>query len=284
MFSAIEYRDFAPNMRYFQKDKFLKKLYNVAHKRDPVENLALYDANIRYVDDNIKRLFSNLEELDIKDQTTVAITSDHGEAFGENGFWDHHTCYRNISQLPLILLGPTIQDKNIASYTQNVDIMPTLLELGGLEVPAKLCGRTMVPLFKEGRNDLRTEVVVNSDAAVIQRMYVKDNYALVHSLARPVWDHIEEYELFNLSKDPDQLKDISSEERNRTSQMRLALDDWLAQELKGTPDPLQLSVFRGGWAWNILSRRMGQLDLAEITGEYPEIKRALCRKSILDLL
>jgi arylsulfatase A-like enzyme len=284
MFSAIEYRDFAPDMRYFQKNKFLKKLYDVAHKRDPVKNLALYDANIRYVDDNIKRLFSNLEEFDIKGETTVAITSDHGEAFGEYGFWDHYTCYRNISQLPLILLGPTIQSKNIESYTQNVDIMPTLLELAGIEVPGRLCGKTMVSLLEDGQNNFRREVVVNSDATVIQRMYVRDNYALVHSLARPVWDHIEEYELFNLSEDPDQLKDISSKERNKTSQMRLALGDWLVQELKGAPDPLQLSVFRGGWFWNILSRHMGLLELAELTRNHPETKKALYRKSILDLL
>ncbi len=280
MFPATEYKDFRPEMKYFQQNKFLKMLYEATHRYDndpldPAENLALYDANVRYVDDNIKILFHNFEKLGIKDETLVLITSDHGEAFGEYGFWDHYSCYRNISQLPLIFVTLGIDHKKISTYTQNVDVMPTLLELAHIEIPEGLCGKTMVPLLEGKENSFRKEVVVNSDTAVIQRMYVRDDYALVHSLARPLWDHIKEYELFNLSEDPDQLQDISSEEKEKTREMRLALGDWLAEQLKGAPDPLQLSVFRGGWLWKEAQHHwLKSSELAELLRNYPEVKRA----------
>ncbi len=278
MFSATEYKDFAPDMKYFQKNEFLKRFYDTKHKRmndppDPAESLALYDANIRYVDDNIRRLFNNLKELDIKDKTLVVITSDHGEAFGEYGFWDHWSSYRNISQLPLVFVGPGIDNTELSNHTQNVDVYPTILELVGLEIPEGLCGKTMVPLLRGNQDSFRKEIVVNSDSTVVQRMYVKDDYALVHSLTHLVWDHIKEYELFNLSKDPDQLEDISSKEKNRTSEMRLALGNWLAEELSGAPDPLQLSVFRGGWMWEGLCRCLESSELEKLVRNYPELKR-----------
>ncbi len=283
MFPATEYKDFAPDMKYFQKNKFLRRFYDTKHERmndplDPAENLALYDANIRYVDDNIERLLNGLSELDVKEEDTlVVITSDHGEAFGEYGFWDHWSSYRNISQLPLVFLGPGINKIEISGYTQNIDVMPTILELTGLEVPQGLCGKTMVPLLRGNQDSFRKEIVVNSDSTVVQRMYVKDDYALVHSLTHPVWDHIKEYELFNLSKDPDQLEDISSKEKNRTSEMRIALGDWLAEKLTGAPDPLQLSVFRGGWMLKGLRNWFESSELEELLGDYPELKRIQSR-------
>lgn len=280
IFSPIDYKGFAPDTKYFQENRFLKKLYDIKHKSindplDPAENLALYDANIRYVNDNIKILFDNLKELNIKDETLIVITSDHGEAFGEYGFWDHWSSYRNISQLPLIFVGLGINNIKISSYTQNVDVMPTLLELAGLEVPEGLCGKTMIPLFERKQNNFRNEIVVNSDATVIQRMYVKDDYALVHTLTRPVWNYIKEYELFNLPDDPDQMNDISFKERTRTANMRIALSDWLAEQLDGTPDPLWLSALRGGWMWEGLCRCLKPSELEELLEHYPELKRVV---------
>jgi len=178
MFSAAEYKDFAPDMKYFQENRFLKILYETKHKynNDPLEpekNLALYDANIRYVDDNIKILLGNLKDLGIKDETLIVITSDHGEAFGEYGFWDH----------------------------------------------------------------------------------------------------IKGHELFNLSEDPNQLKDISLTKKAKTSQMRLALGDWLGEQLGGAPDPLHLSLVRGGWMWKTLFGLLQDSELKEMFRSYPELKK-----------
>jgi len=156
--------------------------------------------------------------------------------------------------------------------------MPTLLELAGLKVPKGLDGKSMVPLYDGEQKGSRKEVVVNSDGTVVQRMFVKDEYALVHTPARPVWDHIKEYELFNLSEDPDQTNDISREEKDKTSKMRIMLRDWEAKNLNGKPDPLWLSVYRGGWMWEALCRRLKPSELTAALRKHPELRRILTTK------
>ncbi|KXA91974.1 hypothetical protein AKJ65_08220, partial [candidate division MSBL1 archaeon SCGC-AAA259E19] len=97
----------------------------------------------------------------------IAITSDHGEAFGEYGFWEHRSCYRNISHLPLILNGSSIPKKNLTAYTQNIDVMPTLLDLAGLDTPEGLSGKSMLPLLKGRQEEFRDKVMVSSDHGAI---------------------------------------------------------------------------------------------------------------------
>ncbi|MBN1557022.1 MAG: sulfatase [Lentisphaerae bacterium] len=277
MFPPDPYKAAAPDMRYFEANELLRKIYENKHRvnGDPLEpekNLACYDANIRYTDDQISRLYGALEEAGLAEDTLVVVTSDHGEAFGEYGFFDHWSAYRNISQLPLILHGRGISRQVFDSYTQNVDVMPTLLELAGLDTPGNLCGRTLVPLLAGQADSVRDLAVTNTDATVIQRMLVKDGYALMRTFSRPIWDHIREFELFDLRKDPDQLHDIAAEEEARTKAMRLELEDWTAQTLQGMPDPLQLSLFRGGcgiWGWAL--NHLEPADLAEARRRYPEL-------------
>ncbi len=278
LFKAEDYKNAIPDMKYVWENEFVRLFYVRKHEKmgdpiDPAENLALYDANIRYVDDNIKRLYEYLEGKGLVDETLIIVTSDHGEAFGEYGFWDHWTCYRNISQLPLIIVGYDISHVEIETYTQNIDVMPTILELAGIEVPKGLDGRSMVPLLKGEVEVFREEAVVNSDATVVQRMMVKGDYAIVHTLTWPVWDHLKEWELFNLAKDPSQVNDISESEVDLAKEMRIQLGDWLSENLKGRPDPLWLSVYRGGWMWRGLLSLLTQEELKKAYEKYPELKR-----------
>ncbi|KXA94463.1 hypothetical protein AKJ65_04290, partial [candidate division MSBL1 archaeon SCGC-AAA259E19] len=205
----------------------------------------------------------------------IAITSDHGEAFGEYGFWEHRSCYRNISHLPLILNGSSIPKKNLTAYTQNIDVMPTLLDLAGLDIPEGLSGKSMLPLLKGRQEEFRDKVLVSSDHGAIQRMFVENDYALVHTLERGAWDHVEEYELFDLSKDPHQVNDISTGEEPRASEMRLKLRDWLAETLGDHPDPLELSHLRGSRMWtDYAPKHLDQEEFNNLLENYPEIKRS----------
>ncbi len=239
LFSPNEYRDRAPDMVYINDNPDLEKAYQEKHKRmndpyEPEKNLALYDANIRYVDDGIRRLFEGSAKLGINnDESLFVITSDHGEAFGEYGFWDHFSCYRNISQVPLIIVGPGVKKGRAATYTQHVDILPTLCELAGIETEGAPCGKSMTDLLQGKQDGFREEIVTESAFVAIQRMYVRDEYALVHTLFRKERDHINDYELFDLRKDPDQVQDISERKTDLTRDLRIAMDDWVNREVGG---------------------------------------------------
>ena len=114
----------------------------------PAETLeylaALYDGNIRFVDDNLRAL---LEGISIGNErsTLLIITADHGEAFGEHGYLGHSTwVYEEIVQVPLIMHWPGHIPAGIQldAAVQSIDLLPTLGELVGVAVPEGLPGRS----------------------------------------------------------------------------------------------------------------------------------------------
>jgi arylsulfatase A-like enzyme len=71
--------------------------------------LDAYDGGMAYLDDQIGRLFDELERRGMLDNTIVVITSDHGEELGEHGRWGHaYSLYAEIVHVPLLIVGPGV--------------------------------------------------------------------------------------------------------------------------------------------------------------------------------
>jgi arylsulfatase A-like enzyme len=105
--------------------------------------LALYDGEIRLVDDHLAKLRRTLDELGVADRTIIVITSDHGDEFFEHGRKGHHrTLYDEILRVPLVIYVPGVKavTPKLQMETSIIDIMPTLLSLVGLPVPAGVEG------------------------------------------------------------------------------------------------------------------------------------------------
>jgi len=120
--------------------------------------ITQYDGCIRYVDDNIGLLLGKLRDLGIYEDTLIIITSDHGEAFGENDVYFYHglTVTREQIYVPLIIKphkGWTLENRYIDVPVSTLDILPTLLELceGSLEDP-EIDGISLVKIV-EGKSD-----------------------------------------------------------------------------------------------------------------------------------
>jgi arylsulfatase A-like enzyme len=108
----------------------------------------LYDNSIRWTDGSIGFLLESLSEVGQLDRTLIIVTSDHGEAFLERGFEGHaRRVYRETTDIPLLISFPFRLEPGIVvdTRTQNVDVMPTLLDLLGLEIPGGLDGRSRLP-------------------------------------------------------------------------------------------------------------------------------------------
>jgi len=116
-----------------------------AHEREFLE--GMYDGAIRYVDDLIAAFAGELERLGLAQNTILAITADHGEAFLEHGFVEHTEClYGEVLQVPLILVGPGLSGgRRIKPQVRLIDVMPTLLELAGLRPQADVQGVSLLP-------------------------------------------------------------------------------------------------------------------------------------------
>ena len=110
---------------------------------------ALYDSGVAYADQEIGRLLETLRELGLDRRTLVIITSDHGEALGENGLAGHAYLYDFNLRVPLLLGLPNGDHAGtrVAAQVRSIDIVPTALEVLGIRQPDGIDGRSLLPLL-----------------------------------------------------------------------------------------------------------------------------------------
>jgi arylsulfatase A-like enzyme len=102
------------------------------------------------VDEQVGRLRAGLEELRVWDDTVVVVTSDHGEQLGDQGTLGKGGCFEASYRVLGIVADPRQRGgrgRVVDAFTENVDVMPTLCEAMGLEVPAACDGMPLTPFL-----------------------------------------------------------------------------------------------------------------------------------------
>jgi arylsulfatase A-like enzyme len=125
------------------------------------EAIALYDGEIRFVDDQLGRIFARLKSMKAYDDTVIVVVSDHGEILFElyeNDFYKkgpgHTARYTDASiRVPLILKPEKFQGfentGHLGQMVSSVDLVPTLLELLGFQSHKNLPGESLVPIMRQ---------------------------------------------------------------------------------------------------------------------------------------
>lgn len=199
-------------------------------RRDREALAALYDAEIAYVDECVGELFAELETLGLAGDTLVIFTSDHGEEFWDHGGYQHgHTLYDELIRVPLIFRGPGVKavPRRVAADVRLLDLMPTLLELAGRPPPPGTRGRSLAPHLAGEAGGQLEDVFAFSEGLYLteERKAVRGNGLKL--IYRP---GSEEYELYDLAKDPGERQDISQSRLEDFERMRSLLNDWLRSE------------------------------------------------------
>ena len=116
--------------------------------------IARYDNEVRWADHLVARVVAQLQEHGLWEDAIVVVTSDHGEGFLEHGLLQHsYDPYNEVTHIPLVIRLPEWMRGDVERVDHVaglVDLMPTLLELSGLELPEDLVGQSLVPAM-EGR-------------------------------------------------------------------------------------------------------------------------------------
>lgn len=111
-----------------------------------------YMACTSYVDAQIGRVMTALDEAGIRENTIVIVWGDHGWHLGDMGIWGKATNYEIATRVPLMIWTPNMPSKNRGSKTEAlvelVDMYPTLCELAGLQLPEHLEGHSFAPLLQ----------------------------------------------------------------------------------------------------------------------------------------
>jgi arylsulfatase len=110
--------------------------------------IDLYDAEIRYTDAQIGAFFEALDTRGLLDETAVIVTADHGDAFGEHGYYEHpRHLHEELTQVPLVVVVPDSAAARVETPVSTLDIVPTALEL--VDSDAELPGRSLLEIARE---------------------------------------------------------------------------------------------------------------------------------------
>jgi arylsulfatase A-like enzyme len=116
---------------------------------------ALYDGGVAAADEVVGRLWAILGRLDLRHDTLVIVTSDHGEEFWEHtgrGAYHGHTLYDELLRVPLVWVDPASPDRGrvVRQPVSLVDIVPTVLARVGITPADPLDGESLAPLIEDG--------------------------------------------------------------------------------------------------------------------------------------
>ena len=184
----------------------------------------LYDLEVEFVDREIGRLLDFMAERDLLANTLVIFASDHGEGLGDHNHLGHISqLYDSALRVPLILAYPgrlpegAVIDEPVAL----VDVLPTALDLMAFEGLDRPTGASLVPLILQGETRHRSIVAETHrpEAYSEKRALVQGGFKYIHSwLEDREWE-----ELYDLERDPGELRDLSAIETERLESMRDAL-------------------------------------------------------------
>jgi arylsulfatase A-like enzyme len=116
---------------------------------------AHYMANITLVDRMVGKITSALERAGVADNTVVVFTSEHGDMMGDHGMLEKRSFFEEASRVPLLMRVPWLSEEQtvLEGSVGHADLVPTLLDLIGEEVPDTLQGKSLQPVLK-GDSDL----------------------------------------------------------------------------------------------------------------------------------
>lgn len=198
--------------------------------------IALYDAELAYLDMRLGQLVDALRSHGLLDNTLLIITADHGENLGEHGLMDHQYCvYDTLIRVPLIIRYPQRfpAGVRVSELVQTVDIFPTLVQL--VESETSLSDRSLLPerLQKAPREFTVTEYLAPQLHSFRREDVAYDEYfarqlrALRTDRHKYIWASDGRHELYDLNDDPGETQNLINDDPETAAQLATRLEQWL---------------------------------------------------------
>ncbi len=219
--------------------------------------MVLYESAVNYADYLTGAVLNAVRDRGWLDECIVVITTDHGECLGEHGHHFNHDAnvYEPVVRVPLIVKLPKSmkQPERIKQVTRHVDLVPTILDLAGVDLPTDVDGESLkamfsgstidLPAFGESRPWQASRAGMKHYEASVPgvtgkiRMVRKGDYKL---LLTPRADG-DVVRLFNVATDPGETVDLAATKPQVRDGLRRLLDHWFAGYAESATPDLQLS-------------------------------------------
>ncbi len=172
--------------------------------------LSAYYASVSFMDEQVGRLLDALDRLELRDNTVVMFTSDHGYNLGEHHCWQKLSLFEESTRVPLIISAPGyVQSRGQKStaIAELIDLYPTIAELTGLtdRMPVNLQGESLVPLLQNASQSrqLQSAYTMTHQRGESLRTS-RYRYSRWGEAGEELYDHAQDpREFTNLAADPD---------------------------------------------------------------------------------
>jgi len=175
---------------------------------------AQYDGAIAYMDAAIQVLLTEIHALGLQEDTLIVFTSDHGETLDEHScYYDHHGLYDCTLTVPLVfrMPGRVPARKRLNDIVYLKDIMPTVLELMGIETSLKFDGRSLVARMRGEPLPAESEMYITECTWERKHGWRTPQFKLIEAL-EPDFHYREPVELYDLLRDPGENHNIAQEQ------------------------------------------------------------------------
>ena len=198
---------------------------------------APYNGCIAYLDATVEKLFDYLRQQGVYDNSLIVLAADHGESLGEHGELTHSIfLYDSTIHVPLVIKLPGNRDagQHVAATASLVDVAPTILQALGTTPPAAMQGRSLLSLIGNPNPPDRPSMAVGDHS--------ERSFGWSALLALRVGHHLyvraPRPELYDLTTDPGELKDVYATDRPLAARLDSQLENFLGRVSAGAPQPL----------------------------------------------
>ena len=196
---------------------------------------------VKSVDDAVGDVLDYLKEAGLEENTLVIYSSDQGWYLGEHGWFDKRWMYEESLKTPLLAKWPGVIESGSVNddIVSNLDFAQTFLDVAGVKIPGDMQGRSLLPLFKGSTpEDWRTSFYYHyyefPGAHSVARHYGVTNGSekLIH------YYHLDEWEMFDLKTDPNELVSVYGKPDYAGKQKELKAElDRLREKYEVPEDP-----------------------------------------------
>ncbi len=192
-------------------------------------HLADYYAMITHMDHHIGRILDALKKSGQAENTIIVFSSDHGLSVGRHGLMGKQSLYEHAMRPPLIVTGPGIAKGQSEALVYLYDLFPTTCDLVGLETPAGVEGKSLVPVVRGEKSKVRDYVI--GAYRNFQRMVREPRWKLITYDVKGVKTR----QLFDLKNDPLEMNNLVDDPDCQVHVRRL--EKLLGRALRNSNDP-----------------------------------------------
>ncbi|MBW1810017.1 MAG: sulfatase [Deltaproteobacteria bacterium] len=214
--------------KHHQNNPFIDKWLRGITDADYV--VATTKGSVSWTDHNVGEMIARLKRNGQWENTIFVFTSDHGESLGEHGLWFlHGGSFEVTARVPLIIRVPGgPKNKRIDELVSLVDIMPTLLTILKIDVPAQARGRDFWESIQSRKLSGGAVLVEHAGAYIISVVTPRYKY-IRHRKTKDVYPSYPmkkgKEELYDLEADPKELKNLIKVKPALAKELRKLLAD-----------------------------------------------------------